>query len=327
MSHIILTKRYQLLQPLLWVPGLMVIVAIATPFLIGLYHQFGTEGLKFFFWTNNIGRITGTYSQNSNDPAFYLHTFGYLFLPFSVLSYFAAFREIKNWMSAKFSFARAKEGITIAIPVFLAILSVSKMKSPHYMLPVIPLIAIITAKWTDRLISGKEFSPKTSKIIIFIQNITLILLIGGSLLIPAVFFPTRDLLFWIPVIIMLTGLIYVGIRSVSLAEKLVHIPVMVIIFVNLILTLHFLPQVFKYNSTPIATRDFNSSGSEKATLFVMNSLDYEIAFYAKSNPLVLTDSTLSKLKLVEEPWVYTDSIGRKQILLINISTEESPSLV
>ena len=62
------------------------------------------------------------------------------------------------------------------------------------------------------------------------------------------------------------------------AEKLIHVPIMAILTVNLILTLHFFPQIFKYDATPIASRDFNNMGSEKSTLFLLNNMDYEVSF-------------------------------------------------
>jgi 4-amino-4-deoxy-L-arabinose transferase-like glycosyltransferase len=286
---------------------------ITTPALVGLYQQFGTDGLKFFFWTNNFGRITGTYTGNNTDFTFYLHTVGYLFLPFSLLTYFGVFQEIKNWVSKRFSFQNSHEGITMAIPVFIAILSVSKMKSPHYMLPVIPLIAIITAKWTDRTIRGGLFPDKLTKTLVIIQYVILTIVLLGSLMIPVIFFPTGDLWFWIPVVLMIGFSVYVGLRSTTIAEKLIHVPIVVILSVNLILSLHFFPQIFRYNATPIASRDFNKTGLEKSTLFVMNNMDYEISFYAKNHPLVVSDSTLTKLESVEEPWVYTDSLGRTSL--------------
>ncbi len=312
-AQLLIIKKYKLFRPVVWLPGLLIVLAIATPTLIGLYHQFGVDGIKFFFWTNNLGRITGTYTGTNNDYLFYLHTVGYLFLPFSLLTYFGVFQEIKNWISNRFSFLKSHEGITMAIPVFLIILSVAKTKSPHYMLPVIPLIAIITAKWTDRLIQGSLFSHKVPKVLILIQYLVLSLLLIGSLLIPAVFFPTSDLSFWISIILMIGWSIFVLIKSNTIAEKLVHVPIMAILTVNLILTLHLFPQIFRYDATPIASRDFNKAGSEKASLYVMNNMDYEISFYAKNHPRVITDSMLTKLQFVDEPWVYTDSIGRNAL--------------
>ncbi len=312
-AHILIIKRNELLKPVMWLPGLLIVLAISTPTLIGLYHQFGIDGIKFFFWTNNLGRITGTYTGTNNDYMFYLHTLGYLFLPFSLLTYFGVFHEIKNWGSNRFSFLKSHEGITMAIPVFLAILSVSKTKSPHYILPAIPLISIITAKWTDRLIQDRFFSPTVLKSIIRTQYVVLALLVVGSLLIPIVFFPTINLWFWIAMILMIGLFVYVLIKSNTIAEKLVHVPIMAILTVNLILTLHFFPQIFKYDATPIVSRDFNKAGSEKANLFVLNNMDYEISFYAKNHPRVIADSTLTKLQFIDEPWVYTDSVGRNKL--------------
>lgn len=313
-SHILITKNYKLLNPLIWIPGLLIISLIITPALVGLYQQFGADGLKFFFWTNNFGRITGTYTGNNNDYSFYLHTIGYLFLPFSLLTYFGAFQEIKNWVKNRFSLQKSLEGITMAIPIFIAILSVSKTKSPHYMLPVVPLIAIITAKWTDRIIQGDMFPQKLPKTMAVIQYIILTLLLIGSLLIPVIFFPTNNLSFWIPVILMIGITFYTGLRSTTNAEKLIHVPIMVILTVNLILTLQLFPQIFRYNATAIASRDYNQNGSEKSNLFLMNNFDYEVSFYAKNHPKVISDSTLVQLSYTEEPWVYTDSLGRIALL-------------
>jgi hypothetical protein len=108
--------------------------------------------------------------------------------------------------------------------------------------------------------------------------------------------------------------VYVGLKSVKTSEQLVNVPIMAIILVNLILTVHFLPHVFKYNATPIASRDFNKAGSADATLFVMmGAPDYEAGFYAKNYPRSVDAGTLAKLETVQEPWVYADRAGKAEL--------------
>lgn len=309
-SHILIKKKYKLLSPQLWLPGLLVVIVIATPVLFGLYQQFGVDGLKFFFWTNNVGRITGSYTGGHNDILFCFHTILYLFLPFSLLVYFGTFHEIKNWSLNRFSFSGAREGITLAAPIFLIILSGSRSQSPHYMLPVIPLIAIFTAKWGICIINGDFFSPRLSMSLIWTQHILMFILVCGTLLIPILFFPTNNPWFWIPIFLMAGLTIYIALKTTTVADRLIHLPILSILLVNLIFTLHLFPEIFKYNATPMASRDFNKSGSEKATLHLLNNLDYEASFYAKNHPNAITNLNLAKLELVEEPWVYTDSLGR-----------------
>lgn len=312
LSHVLIIREFRLLSPLVWLPGLLIISLIALPPLIGLYQQFGVEGLKFFFWTNNAGRLDGSYVGGHTDFLFCFHTIFYLFLPFSVLLYYGAFHEIKNWFAKRFSFASASEGITLAIPIYLGILSLSKSQAPHYLLPVVPLIAIFTAKWIIQLLNNA--TGKSPQVLIGIQNMVLLLLIAGSLIIPIVLFPTANFRVWAPVVGMLGFLGYVVHTSKTLTEKLVFVPVVVLIAVNLLLSVHFFPEIFKFNATAIASRDFNRLASEKSTLYLLNNLDYEADFYAKNPVRILKRVCSADLKSMDDPWVYTDSLGRNDIV-------------
>ena len=70
-SHLLLTRRWKLLlQPVL-PAGLLLIAVLLLPMSYGLYQQFdlhpektvngmqGVSGLRFFYWTQSFGRITG----------------------------------------------------------------------------------------------------------------------------------------------------------------------------------------------------------------------------------------------------------------------------
>jgi 4-amino-4-deoxy-L-arabinose transferase-like glycosyltransferase len=312
LSHVLITKKYKFLSPLIWLPGLLIIVIIALPALIGLYQQFGTDGLKFFFWTNNMGRISGSYTGDQNDILFCFHTVIYLFLPFSFLLYFGAYKELKTWVAKRFSFSESTEGITMAIAVYLFILSISRSQSPQYLLPVIPLIAIFTAKWTVRAMNN--ISAQLLKTLTIVQYTATFLLIIGSLLIPVFIFPTKDFSVWIPVFLLAGMAVFYALTSKSPVEKLIHVPIMSILVANCVITLHFFPEVIKYNATPIASRDFNKLASEKATLYLLNNGDYEADFYCKNPAKFIDKQNLTKLSRVEVPWVLSDSVGRIDLL-------------
>jgi 4-amino-4-deoxy-L-arabinose transferase-like glycosyltransferase len=72
-SHLIFTRNYKLILRLEWLLAVGIIIALIFPYLHGLYEQFGNEGPLFYFWTNNAGRISGTYVGGNNDYTFYFH--------------------------------------------------------------------------------------------------------------------------------------------------------------------------------------------------------------------------------------------------------------
>src|SRR5205085_965020 len=80
------------------VAGVIIMIALS-PMLIGLWYQFdeagGKEtyngfvpsGIKFYFWTQSFGRLTGESTwRNNTGPFFFVHTFLWAFLPWSVLA-------------------------------------------------------------------------------------------------------------------------------------------------------------------------------------------------------------------------------------------------
>ena len=80
----LLAKRdfRQLFHPK-WLLGVLIVLVLISPSLLHLYKSFGLSGLKFYFISNNIGRITGELAGSNTDYFFYLHTFLWAFLPWT----------------------------------------------------------------------------------------------------------------------------------------------------------------------------------------------------------------------------------------------------
>ena len=70
-SHLIYKRDWTNLFNWRWILGLAIILLVLSPMLWGLYHQFdlnpdatvngrtGVSGIRFFFWEQSFGRITG----------------------------------------------------------------------------------------------------------------------------------------------------------------------------------------------------------------------------------------------------------------------------
>lgn len=143
--------------------AILVIAIVLLPMSYGLYEQFdlhpekimydhtGTSGLRFFYWTQSFGRITGESSWNNNpDPFFLYHSFLWSFAPWCVFFIVALFAEIKNKIK-NYKHPEGTEVITVAgFVLILIFLSRSKYQLPHYTFAIHPLAAVITANYLEK---------------------------------------------------------------------------------------------------------------------------------------------------------------------------------
>lgn len=149
---------------------LALIVLFLVPMSIGLYQQYdlhpekwidgkqGTSGLRFFFWTQSFGRITGENSwSNGADISFLLVNMLWSFLPWIFLFLPTMVINIKELVQQRFRLQPGQEWISTGgfLLAYLA-LGMSHYQLPHYIFVAFPLAAIMTAKLLrDFLEAGK----------------------------------------------------------------------------------------------------------------------------------------------------------------------------
>ncbi len=97
-SNWILKREWRNMFRPIYLPGLIIIAVLLVPMSIGLYQQFdlhpekivngkqGVSGLRFFFWSQSFGRITGESPwKNDVNIWFLLQNMLWSFLPWIVL--------------------------------------------------------------------------------------------------------------------------------------------------------------------------------------------------------------------------------------------------
>lgn len=194
-GHLLLKKEFRSFRDYRWYLGTLLALVVVSPALIGLMNQFGWDGLKFFFWDNNMGRITGSYVKAVNDPVFYVHTLAYLFLPWSLLFFIAAFVDIKTLIKNKF---QAAEYFTVTgVWVYFIILNSASSQLPNYVFSIVPLIAVLTAKWIDIALEQKT---KLLKVFQVTQRVVVILLWTGVFIVALYLFPKADWYIWVLIV-------------------------------------------------------------------------------------------------------------------------------
>jgi len=183
--------------------GLLFLLLTLMPMSIGLYNQFGFHGIKFFYWTQSFGRITGESNWSNNTGPFYLlNVFLYSFLPWTFVFAMAFLEKTKILFSKNKT--QNKEVIFYIGFIFpLIILSLSNYKLPHYIYSIVPFASILTAK---RIESWSK--SKSLKKVYFFQIFLNLILVITSFLVVIIFMPQSNYFFFFPIAVVFIFLIF-----------------------------------------------------------------------------------------------------------------------
>jgi 4-amino-4-deoxy-L-arabinose transferase-like glycosyltransferase len=135
-------------KPRLWMlPLTLLIVAVMlTPMCIGLWRDHGPEGLRFYFWTQSFGRITGENRWQNDSSFFYLsHALLWATAPWTIVILKGLWRHVLAIPSL------VRQPSSVIIPVSAVLLgytslSLSHYKLPHYVFIILPYLAIMAAQ-------------------------------------------------------------------------------------------------------------------------------------------------------------------------------------
>lgn len=317
-GHILLKKEFRKLLDVRWLLGILISSVVVSPALIGLSNQFGWEGIRFFFWENMAGRYTGTYVANAvNDPFFYIHNLLYLFLPWSLLFFFAVFLEFQQLFKSKF---KAAEFLTLTgIWIYFLIISSSESQLPNYVFPVIPLMAVLIAKW---IVIVSEGNSLKWKIAITIQNIVVSLVWIAIFVLAVYLFPGVKFYYWFIVLAGFAATYYVLKKCDVLWIKLVAPSAIAVISLFFLLNTHIFPYIFSFQAPPKAARYFTEKSAENEKLYNYRYTQYELFFYSDPQALQLYSAEEMKVAASQKGnWIFTDKEGLEEILKLNLNPE------
>lgn len=318
-THLVVKNQFQKIFSFKILSGAIVALIILCFGLLGTYKQFGWEGIRFFFWDNNAGRISGSLKGSSNDYFFYLHTALYIFMPWGVIFFISLFSEINELFRKKSTELFSLGGILF----FWIIISYSRAKAPHYFMVLSPFMAIISAKWIIRYFN-KDFSVTIKKSIIFIQYATIVLIWLILFAFCIYFFPNNNLLFWIAIGVLIV--LFFTTNTKTQLIKILNRSVISIIAINFALNVHLFPTIFTYQSVIPACEVFNSKAADNEMLNTYLSEHRELFFYAKNPGHFLYNSAdLKKCLANENNWIYTNDEGLKEIQNSKVQIEIAKS--
>lgn len=300
-GHLLYMKDFRLFADWRFYTGILITFIIIFPALLGLYNQFGTEGIRFYFLTNNLGRFDGSYLGKNNDFLFYFYNLLILFSPWMILLYTSFFFEFRTLLKKK---QKVREFFTFsAIWLFLILLSLSKSKLPNYVFIIIPLMSVVTAKYIFLALSGKR---KLFSIFIYQQGAIVILIWGIICLVAFKFFPFHSLWQWMVLIVMLIITIISLIQNKNASIKLLVPATATILTINFFLNQHVYPQIFSEQGSVKAAMIFNENAAETDQLYNYDYYSYELFFYSRSLVgNIFRDVNLFEILSQKGNWIFT----------------------
>jgi 4-amino-4-deoxy-L-arabinose transferase-like glycosyltransferase len=266
-SHFVLQRKFKSFFRWEYLAGLFIIAAFLVPMCIGLYRQFdlhpektvngqtGVSGLRFFFWTQSFGRITGESTWNNNSNIFFLlQNMLWSFLPWILFFLAGLFFNLKEIIRRKFSIAPCQEAISTGGFILTYVsLGLSKYQLPHYIFVAFPLAAIITAAFLHRLIYEKKY-PRLHNALLYTHFILFTLLWAALICLLAIPFDTIPLYISILAAFLMANFIFLFVTRRKQTGMLLAICLYSILGINLFLNASFYPALLGYQAGSTAGR-------------------------------------------------------------------------
>jgi len=333
-THLLIRRDWKGLFRWQWLPGLFVTTLVLLPMCWGLWQQFdlhpeklvnekhGVSGLRFFFWEQSFGRITGENVWKNDTSGFYfMHVYLWAFLPWCLLLPVALWKRIQGLRSEAVTLSHRLTNTEFYalggfILTFIA-LSQSQYKLPHYIFITLPWAAVLVATtWKS--------AGKWLWILLYIAGFVALLIAFAALF----FVFPKDNMLAAAITVLATGALLVNIFQNPFPkdfEVLAQRGTWIALIFGFVLNFHFYPSLLPYQSTPQAARFARSRGIPPEKMYFFNSSSHALDFY--NGHIMENPSSPEKVRTLAQQqngiWVFTTLEGKNALESAGLKTEET----
>jgi 4-amino-4-deoxy-L-arabinose transferase-like glycosyltransferase len=314
----ILKRKWASLFRWQWIMAGIIILICLAPMIIGLWRQFDAtggkqtyngfigSGLRFYFWTQSFGRLTGESTWKNNTGFFFFaHTFLWAFLPWSILAFWGYLRKFWQAVRSGLRIPESSEAYTIGGSVLPALaFSLSQYKLPHYIFVFFPLVAVVTGVAVSDIVANRE---KGFAIFRSFQNFIATLLLIIAVVLSTYIFPDFGVLTIAFLLMGTIGSIVAMFRAKTRLRQLLLPSLLAITTLNLVFNTHIYPGLLKYESGDVAGK---IARSLHYPLIGYEWIPYGIDYYYREGvPIVKTPEELASQYSGKDVLVYADEAG------------------
>lgn len=296
--HFMMTRNWKQFARWQYIPFLIIIALLLVPMSIGLYKQYDLQpgkivagniinsGLRFFYWTQSFGRITG--ESSVKEKAFFLFLFQNMlwsFLPWIILFIIGLFAVVKDIIQRKFLIPNSQETITLSgfIVTYCAMGS-SQYQLPHYIFVVFPFAAIITANFLYNLLFTHNWNS-WKKPLLIIHSVIFALL--WVVLIALISLPFATIPLYVKILSLACFIVYLILLFTKNTSfpKILLLGFFTTIGINIFLNTAFYPSLLQYQTGNIAAKFIVENKLPKEKVFVYGEEtagNYSLHFYGGS---------------------------------------------
>jgi len=292
-----------------WIAGLAILIVMLLPMSIGLYQQYGVYGLRFYYWIQSFGRITGENVWNNNpDPFFLYHSFLWAFLPWSLLAVYAVVDRIRTIIvEVKNKLPRTEIFTISGIVLTFFSLSRSHYQLPHYIFVIFPLFAIITAGIIEKIVVSR---PKALKIFTYAQLGLFCGLWLFSLYLFGFLFRGLPAGLWVVWAILSTSALVVFFKSKLDISRLIIPSALTIIAINIVFNSYLYPYLLTFQAGVPAAKLIKDKNIPISHVYFYDYFDLSLELYSHNNLSTLDQKMVNDSVAVgRKIWLYTDEKG------------------
>jgi 4-amino-4-deoxy-L-arabinose transferase-like glycosyltransferase len=291
-AHFLLHREFRQILRWQYIPLLMLTGILLIPMCIGLYRQYDLHpgkvidgltihsGLRFFFWTQSFGRVTGESQWRENDSFFFLfQNMLWSFLPWIIFFGIGLCRDLGQLWKQRFKLFPQQEWIsTGGFVVTYCALGISHYQLPHYIYVVFPFAAIIAAKafyaifFAGEAGNGAQDAPKSRKPLFIIHVVIYSLLWIALVVLLYIPFPQLSLFIKIGAVAGAAVFAILLKRLPKTLPRLLILSVYTMAGVNFFLALGFYPALLNYQLHAVVMKgmDLEHIAPEKLYVYHMD---------------------------------------------------------
>ncbi|NND15216.1 MAG: glycosyltransferase family 39 protein, partial [Eudoraea sp.] len=281
LCHVIYTKSWKRVYHPKVLLAVLVFGLTISPMLYAYYQQFDLHpekvirglsdrsGIRFIFWEQSFERLSGQgVGKNSSDYFFFFHTLLWVLIPWTFLSLFALFTQVKSAWKERLRKIKNFEILTLGgILIVFLIISFAQFKLPHYLNVLMPLFALITSAYVARI--HQTQNRRQIRINLGLQYFILGLLFLTALLICFAVFKFQHMYWYGILLVLLLPMGYFCLERNDYTLRMITIAVVGSVMFNLVMNIHFYPRLLNYQG-----------GSTMASWVIENELDTSQIFKA-----------------------------------------------
>lgn len=313
-----------------WAGMLLTVALLLLPVFYSMYLQFdlhpekvirdtsGNSGVLFLLLGQSVGRYSGTAwgTLAQNEPLFFVHTFLWAFLPWSLVALLALADAVKDlWKSGHTLWKRnankpASFFLVVISAIIFLLISGSQFKLPHYLNILFPFFAILTGSFlTTRATSSMRLIRR-------LQYITLGALLIVTCFLNAYVFPVESIL---GKTVVAAVMIIMAVCAYQRREQIVLVTVLVTSFCYALLNFNFYPKALTLQGGSHLARYVKEQNISVDNLFYLqahgesNSFDFALGKIIPAKPIDQCDGPA---------YIVTDGNGKNALLAAGLRFEE-----